>query len=1201
MSNLPSSLMGQPIDPRILEFRENILDVPSEKKDLLARLAEAQASSHPSQFRKSDLLPAGKLKRVDLDNFNLTVDDADTLLLKRKGLLNAFSDPIQIRLSGIDSPETSGHAGDPLAAVRINEDQPYGAEATKRYKALLAAQKRINIFIDPSQQTYGRYLGFVTGDNGVNLNIEEARLGLATALPFGESSQELVSRTAVAEAQAQAKKNKSGLWGLSRYQATDIIGSIIGQPITHNTLTRIDKLAGNLSLGAYESFLSELGNSSTLSPSQIELTKRMGYVLRKTNGTGKRAYNQREGLHPGSQGMGAQSIRSISDFGSGYIRKDQGTFNRRVAFVLSREHRSNFHRFTGLNLPSSGYDPEEIVTLYHGTNEYFASNLVKGQRLTSSELSKLGYYGRPADVIQFHKKHPEDSLHYARAQGGTPVIVRTRIKAKFVGLQNITDEHWIPFSLLQQGEHEILKGEDISPNTGRLFREHAIDPRDANSGEVKERVVSDKFKSIDAEMAESVKSRSSLFGQKKQDRLHDLIVQERKTNLSDTELIPNMPIGIVKESEKQVSEVHSGFLGPTQAMNSPISDSSKFPVKETKTRADEIFAKYGKEAAEATEKHLRYMKKAEEEYAKKTLITEESIARESAEWAAERTKIIAEANTKAKLVVGAVGAGVGLMVLLCSNNQIEGIHPGTKESLGVDQIHKHSEFGSGFLGKFIGKFKPAARNTAVSVEKNITRAVEDIKPWEKWQFSNENDFLNAVVETRKGNVMQQMKSAETRRIEQANTFVNMPEHIQDYLLPKLTPERMPYNNENEFLDAVIKQQAKAARLKGNATNAGIRGRKARPITQSSVGGDFILEALERERIYEERRLERQLYGEFGDFRQDVEKVLNDIIPQNPTKGSKFSAMPNSGSMAAEIRGNITEFKKDFASRWDPLKNIASELLNSSEFGVALKSSKRIRKLGQGGFGETFLHEMDFGGKKIPIVVKQVPEAMKDLPMASRIMSFSQKALENEYSALKEIGGDIMPSAYGMHEGKLYMEYMPGKTLKEFAASGEKVPDELFASIEKQALSVSEKGYINEDLNPGNLMFDPASGRASWIDFGSAKSGADPTWSFSKMQDVLAEQASDLSSIARYTPTEGIHPNAQANTLGAMAIKNNTDFGSGWNSNRHLAQSTINNIDRSNTIRRNKKFANSSKQSVGIGFRLAKQATKGHANYNSTKR
>jgi len=323
---LPSSLMGQDIDPRILGFRTDVMDDPKAQAALRAELREAQAEVQYGKLGKEDLgarvassilNPRNRnLRKVDLSNFNLSIEDADSLLLERK---RGAGDPIAVRLSGIDAPEVAGHADDPLAAVRIDQAQPYGEEASDILRNLVDQQDNLSLVIDPSQKTYGRYLGALVGDDSV-LNEELVRQGAVSALPFGPRSKDIINRDISAQIEAEAQHEGRGMWQLARYKASAVAEENTGQAITYNTLSRIDKLSQNLNLGAFQSFLESFGDEGReLTAEEMDTAQRMGYVLRKTHGPRKRKYNKSDGMHPGSEGMGAQSVRKHSDFGSGFI------------------------------------------------------------------------------------------------------------------------------------------------------------------------------------------------------------------------------------------------------------------------------------------------------------------------------------------------------------------------------------------------------------------------------------------------------------------------------------------------------------------------------------------------------------------------------------------------------------------------------------------------------------------------------------------------------------------------------------------------------------------------------------------------------------------------------------------------------------------------------------------------------------------
>jgi endonuclease YncB( thermonuclease family) len=330
---LPEYLMGVPIDDDIREYRKNVIDAGkySKVKEELDRREQESAKSlgnfERGDFKTKDTLIPDyikginyrnpRLREVDLSNFKVQVEDADTLVLKRSGLRGLFSKDITVRLAGIDAPETASHKGDPLEDIRIWQDQPQGEESAKKLEALIKSQKNLQLLVS-QEMSYGRYIGAVIGDRSL-INVEAARQGLASALPFGKVEEDIISRGVIRQAENEAQEKEAGIWGLARYKAIDIVQKTVGQPITYNTLTRVDKLAQNLNLAAYGSFLQGLGSGKReLSESEKRTAEKLGYVLRQTHGGRKRAFNKMDGLHPGTDSsMGTEKVRQFSDFGSG--------------------------------------------------------------------------------------------------------------------------------------------------------------------------------------------------------------------------------------------------------------------------------------------------------------------------------------------------------------------------------------------------------------------------------------------------------------------------------------------------------------------------------------------------------------------------------------------------------------------------------------------------------------------------------------------------------------------------------------------------------------------------------------------------------------------------------------------------------------------------------------------------------------------
>lgn len=705
---LPKELMGVTLDPNVVLYRSNIID-EGKQFAIDEEIKFLQSKQTPGSFEKEDYnkriqlnnfrvlhqlnTTNSNLRQINLDKFKINVEDADTLFLKRKGLSGLFSDDIVVRLAGIDAPETTAHENDPLEMVRYKQSQLGGEEATEKLKELVSKQKHLSLIVS-GEKTYGRYVGALTGDESI-LNVDLARMGAVTSLPFGEVAKDVIFRESVRNAELQAKKEGIGLWSTARYKAIERVREKVGQPITYNTLTRIDKLAQNLNLAAYSSFVEGLGSEKrNLTLDEQVIARRIGYALKKSHGPKKRAYNKFDGLHPGSEGMGAWSMRNHSDFGSGW----QG-------------------------------------------------------------LSKLG----------------------------------------------------------------------------RLY--------------------------------------------------------------------------------------------------------------------------------------------------------------------------------------------------------------------------------------------------------NKEDAVEDV-----YDIYQENKSMKAKAAGQK----------------------------IDYLLGKET-----VNN---------------------------------------------------------------IYQKLGN-------------------GLKFSAMPNRGTAAAKIRGQLTEFKEDFASRWDKLKNIASKiyghtddayekLIQSKEFKQALLSGEKIGELGRGAFGKATKYKAKLGEHEFEYVIKSTLDEHKSIP---RNLARGERALKTEAEALKEISGEIMPSLYGEDKGKIFMEYMPGKTAREILESGGTIDVDLKKELETQMQDIAKKGFMNFDINPGNIMYDQETKRLAWIDFGMSMKGIDEKQALDKMKEAFSFNSETWSSVTSKTSSS-----ITKTPIQDIATNDISNFMENFDTNikSESIKKTPVVSDRQQALKRMKKFNNVAQSAVGSGLKAAHNGGRGHKNFNS---
>ncbi|WP_431066231.1 thermonuclease family protein [Methylotuvimicrobium sp.] len=125
------------------------------------------------------------------------VYDGDTVKL---------ADGRKIRLLGINAPEVEGR----------NKNAEAGGEEAKRWLTHALKGKRVRLVLDTEQKDkYGRALAHLFTEDGLHLNLELVRLGLAALSVFPPNlrySDELLL------AQTEAEKNFRGIWRRPEYR-----------------------------------------------------------------------------------------------------------------------------------------------------------------------------------------------------------------------------------------------------------------------------------------------------------------------------------------------------------------------------------------------------------------------------------------------------------------------------------------------------------------------------------------------------------------------------------------------------------------------------------------------------------------------------------------------------------------------------------------------------------------------------------------------------------------------------------------------------------------------------------------------------------------------------------------------------------------------------------------------------------------------
>ena len=182
---------------------------------------------------------------MDLSNYKIQVDDADTITVKRGGVRGAvqsffgFNRGYEFRLGGIDAPETfHGELG-------MKSAQPHADDATMALKAMLRESGNLQLVYDPENVTYGRMVGAIIAD-GRNVNFDLVKRGHVAALPFyKKGTTPLVDLKGVQRLEEYSRASQVGMWAHPYFQIYSSVEEITNQRITFNTFSRKSQVARN--------------------------------------------------------------------------------------------------------------------------------------------------------------------------------------------------------------------------------------------------------------------------------------------------------------------------------------------------------------------------------------------------------------------------------------------------------------------------------------------------------------------------------------------------------------------------------------------------------------------------------------------------------------------------------------------------------------------------------------------------------------------------------------------------------------------------------------------------------------------------------------------------------------------------------------------------------------------------------------------
>lgn len=147
----------------------------------------------------------------------------------------------KIRLLGINTPETRKDT---------KPAQPFGSQAKQALKKLIDGKQVRLSFDKEKKDRYGRTLAHIYTRDGLWVNAELVRLGLAHVYTFMPNTKFAKRLTSIEQ---QAIRNNTGMWSHKRWrviQADDLATNLLGQfRLVQGKVTKLDKRGWGFNLG----------------------------------------------------------------------------------------------------------------------------------------------------------------------------------------------------------------------------------------------------------------------------------------------------------------------------------------------------------------------------------------------------------------------------------------------------------------------------------------------------------------------------------------------------------------------------------------------------------------------------------------------------------------------------------------------------------------------------------------------------------------------------------------------------------------------------------------------------------------------------------------------------------------------------------------------------------------------------------------
>jgi len=146
------------------------------------------------------------LTALDSSKVDYAIGDGDTVEVLSKGFLGMGRKKLgSIRVAGIDTPETSHGGGNGPG------NMPYSAQGKQYLSNVLSSREGAYVAIGP-KQTYGRAVGLVVDESGINYSHQMVEQGLGSVLYRETPFEDLISQKDYNRAENRARAGNRGMW-----------------------------------------------------------------------------------------------------------------------------------------------------------------------------------------------------------------------------------------------------------------------------------------------------------------------------------------------------------------------------------------------------------------------------------------------------------------------------------------------------------------------------------------------------------------------------------------------------------------------------------------------------------------------------------------------------------------------------------------------------------------------------------------------------------------------------------------------------------------------------------------------------------------------------------------------------------------------------------------------------------------------------